>query len=280
MSFNWRLLLAPEAVLDYVDLARGLSPRRHGSLAALLVTGRAALPGLPRAGRVAEAQRRHAGAVNSIASLGADRRRHRALASGGGRSAGGGGRRSRRGRQDDARRRGRRRARAHGAPHRRLLPRGAGDRRRRAADGAVLRLGSGCAAKRSSRRSVACEQPTAWTGARDPGRGGLVGCAGAERPRRPARCSCRRRSRCGSSACTVASATRSGTRSGSPSSGCTSASRPPDSFDLIVSGATSGGQDDTLITREPHRGLNLPGLRGRRTTPTVEPDPGHAGGGR
>ena len=67
ISFNWRLLLAPEAVLDYVDLARGLPSGVDGSLSALLGTGVALLPGSPRARRLAAAQRRNARAVRPAA---------------------------------------------------------------------------------------------------------------------------------------------------------------------------------------------------------------------
>ena len=45
MSFNWRLLLAPEAVARLRRLARGLPPRGDGPLAALLGAARAPLPG-------------------------------------------------------------------------------------------------------------------------------------------------------------------------------------------------------------------------------------------
>ena len=49
MSFNWRLLLAPGPRLR--RLARGLSPARDGSLAAVLGAARLLLPGLQRAAK-------------------------------------------------------------------------------------------------------------------------------------------------------------------------------------------------------------------------------------
>ena len=66
MSFNWRLLLAPEAVLDYVIWHEvcHLAVMDHSPRFWSLV---ARMPGLPRADGLAEAQQRHPGPVNSIA---------------------------------------------------------------------------------------------------------------------------------------------------------------------------------------------------------------------
>ena len=60
MSFNWRLLLAPERVLDYVVWHEVCHLRGARPLAALLGAAGAPLAGLPRGSRLAAAQRRDA----------------------------------------------------------------------------------------------------------------------------------------------------------------------------------------------------------------------------
>jgi hypothetical protein len=60
MSFNWRLLLAPEEVLDYVVWHEACHLLGHGPLAALLGARRAPRPRLPRAEALAAPPRRDA----------------------------------------------------------------------------------------------------------------------------------------------------------------------------------------------------------------------------
>ena len=63
MSFNWRLLLAPERVLEYVVWHEVCHLRGARPLAPLLGAGRATLAELSGRAPLAGAQRRHAGAL-------------------------------------------------------------------------------------------------------------------------------------------------------------------------------------------------------------------------
>ena len=63
MSFNWRLLMAPESVLDYVVWHEVCHLRGPRPLAPLLGARRAPLAALARGPRLAAPQRRDAGAV-------------------------------------------------------------------------------------------------------------------------------------------------------------------------------------------------------------------------
>ena len=66
MSFNWRLLLAPEEVARLRGRARGRPPRADGPLAALLGAARVTRPGLARARALAAPLRRDAAPVDQV----------------------------------------------------------------------------------------------------------------------------------------------------------------------------------------------------------------------
>ena len=68
MSFNWRLLLAPEAVLDYVVEHEVCHLELHGPLAALLGAAGVTRPGLARARALAAALRRDAAPLDRSSS--------------------------------------------------------------------------------------------------------------------------------------------------------------------------------------------------------------------
>ena len=70
MSFNWRLLLAPEAGARLRRLARGLSPARHGPLAALLGARGRPLPGLSGAPALVAARGVYIGALVPLVARG------------------------------------------------------------------------------------------------------------------------------------------------------------------------------------------------------------------